>query len=468
MARVVGPPPQTALQRQLVTAGSAGAASASQRATASLLASLDEAAFRRHLSDCCPQLVGLAAMTLLESLRAEARASEWVHSFCAADYQREPGAACSVAAGCSDVSLGVLQVSDHFPNQWELEASNSTYPPYTGWNLFNAFWMERAEVGVFGYPRPANFEAARPMAAADAVSRPVYTAMNLLRVDLGFPLLGDVTAVFRHYRLRGATLISAVDTGQAEALCNATSVPLGWNRSSCEAEGCDCAAWRGEPTVGTLEHLDHLLLANARFWKAADLAAVFNRSYAPVWWNGFGAPAAPGRAAAAPPALGPDLLKAEIEPDVLARVEGGAIKLIVASFRDLFGSSDGVRLRGLCSSRGWALVWSLGSVGVSRAASATAAYDQRLLDPDSEPLLVPRRPTPPAVTAAFRALWSTAAAKHSAGSVAEWVALWAELVAALPADSRLRPLNARDACAAGAHVDECVGADAEGQCRCYA
>ena len=461
----------TPLQRKLYAAAAAAAVQASKGATPALLKALDGEDLRSRLRACCPQVAALSAPELLRELRAEAAASEWVHSFCAAVAQRHPERACVAATGrTSDVSLRSLEEGTHFRNQWELGADNVTTAPYSGWDYSNAFWMERAEVGIIGYPALANFDPAEPIDARTAASRPVYTALNLQRVDLGFPLLGDVTAVFRHRALRSATVVSAVDTGLAESLCNQTGgVPPGWPpHRNCTVVGCECTAWRGRTTLGVHGHLDHVLLGNSRFWQpsGADLGASLQRAFAPVWWNGYGRQ--PNASAAAPPPLALPMLRAEIEPEVLATLAYGSIKLVVASFQDLFGcSAYGARLRRLCAARGWALAWALGAVGTARSASVAATYDQRILDPDSA-ALTRLTPLPSPIIESYRALWREATCARGANATTyEWRALWRSMTQQMPTSLRLRPINARDECAVDERIDDCVGVNVEGACVCY-
>ena len=87
----------------------------------------------------------------------------------------------------------------------------------------------------------------------------------------------------------------------------------------------------------------------------------------------------------------------------------------------------------------------------------------------SAPLLRPLPPVPATTLAAVRELSQRAAAARSrAAGSAEWRTLWKELETALsPAGLRVRPINARDACAHAGLIDGCVGVNAEGSCLCY-
>merc|ERR1719456_1148211 len=57
-------------------------------------------------------------------------------------------------------------------------------------------------------------------------------------------------------------LIAAVDTGMFEMACNRSAMP---NKSHHFPMRLNCDAWK-PPTVGTLDHFDHLILANFGIW----------------------------------------------------------------------------------------------------------------------------------------------------------------------------------------------------------
>ena len=123
-----------------------------------------------------------------------------------------------------------------------------------------------------------------------------YALLNLAGADGGSPLYGDISAVLSPRHVRSVTLLSAIDTGEWTALCNQTrgntaegiaawregtaplpgvpwhgarregvgwtpNPPPGWTPSSNYtpyAPVCDAYHF----TLGTLDHFDHLILAN--------------------------------------------------------------------------------------------------------------------------------------------------------------------------------------------------------------
>ena len=69
-----------------------------------------------------------------------------------------------------------------------------------------------AEVGLFGLPSFRG-NAQSPADYQDAMQRPVYTAVNHHKVDLGNPNFGPVGVVFDREFNDNMTLLGAVDTG---------------------------------------------------------------------------------------------------------------------------------------------------------------------------------------------------------------------------------------------------------------
>ena len=112
---------------------------------------------------------------------------------------------------------------------------------------------------------------------AGAKPRPVYAALNPEKTDMGFAALGTVSAVFRTSYLADMTLVSAVDTGWFENVCNRTDP----NRPP-PAGMANCSAW-DHHTFGTLHpgSFDHILLGNAKCWEPSgwSLPRLFRRMF---------------------------------------------------------------------------------------------------------------------------------------------------------------------------------------------
>jgi hypothetical protein len=75
------PPSMSGVQIALLRETQREAQAASAQASPFVLAALDDPAFRRGLSHCCPNIAELPAPELLERYRAETRLSEMTHNF---------------------------------------------------------------------------------------------------------------------------------------------------------------------------------------------------------------------------------------------------------------------------------------------------------------------------------------------------------------------------------------------------
>ena len=222
----------------------------------------------------------------------------------------------------------------------------------------------------------------------------------------------------------------------------------------------DCAGWP-DRTLGTMDHHLHILLANVRTWNqtspAVSLAKVLARVVAPEanpitpqqifqYWEA-------------------NIVGAPLYPD--------GVKMLIGNFAELFGTPLGSQLQAWCESRGWPLVWALGTGtggdGMGMGGQQTAAlYFNRSLDPLVLAAAGTNISLPSDAAAAFQDLWravETARAQappppppspghppSRGGPVLPLPAVmkaWAALPAALGVES----LSAR-ACSAGA---QCVG-----------
>jgi hypothetical protein len=143
------------------------------------------------------------------------------------------------------------------------------------WN--NGF-MDLAEVGLMGYPAFTHSSTMKTPSfpfpsVAESVERPVYAALNLDKIDIGFGILGTVATVFTPSYVRNLTLVSAVDTGWWENSCNSSYTPTNVN----------CSAW--DRTLGVLQKggFDHILLANVELWAPSGWS--FERLFARMFGN---------------------------------------------------------------------------------------------------------------------------------------------------------------------------------------
>lgn len=227
-------------------------------------------------------------------------------------------------------------------------------------------------------------------------------------------------------------------------------------------------------SLGTLEHHDHLVLENLRYW---------NRSVPEVLARRFEALSGPWGGARL---SGIDYFT-YFEAMPAAQLQfPRAVKFLLGSFPSLFGTRLGRQLQAWCVERGWVLLWSLGlnlgpevevdffTIGF---ANGTFAANQRLADPAVLPRVgVSNVSVPPAAAALFADAWEQAAAmRHNASKNASswgvsntsWARLWTATRDALPRGLSVEILRA-GACA---DVDRCVGVSlSDGPsrpCLCY-
>ena len=79
---------------------------------------------------------------------------------------------------------------------------------------------------------------------AEAAERPVYTALNILRVDLGSANYGSVGVVFSRHAVDPMLLLAPVDTGSWELRCNSSAPD--WLKAQFPV---NCAPWQDQSLV---------------------------------------------------------------------------------------------------------------------------------------------------------------------------------------------------------------------------
>ena len=89
--------------------------------------------------------------------------------------------------------------------------------------------MNAAEQGLYGFPSftgrrsdPAWAAQEWPASMAEANDRPLYSTLNLRKIDGGNDIFGPVGIVWRQRTMAQRTLLAPVDTGCYEYLCNST------------------------------------------------------------------------------------------------------------------------------------------------------------------------------------------------------------------------------------------------------
>ena len=305
-ATAVGTPVQRAVMERLRSRAKA----ASEAATASVLQTFNDPEFRRQLKQALsPASVTtldptVPAHELLRRYRAEVAVAEVVHSFSDSPFNTQ-------------MSVRQARNATAARNLWQFQllasAANRTaaeqVADHQGFGGMNA-----AEVGLFGFPAftgsrphdPLWSAGAWPKNLAEAADRPIYSTLNLRKVDGGNDIFGPVGLVFRQSTMAAnRTILTPVDTGCYEYLCNsswaeefcsklgragsADFCDRGWSGKQCSwdaaAKVCrvnitlpvaNCSQWGGgllgdvgASFAGTPVHFDHLIVPAARWWNGS-------------------------------------------------------------------------------------------------------------------------------------------------------------------------------------------------------
>jgi hypothetical protein len=319
-----------------------------------------------------------------------------------------------------------------------------------------------ASVGDLDYPAETDVFGCHPFANAssgptwsEASSRLIYVAHNFRRLDTGsLPHFGSVGVIFRTSAVASLVEIAPIDTGIWEGSCN--------HSRSGPRLNLDCSS-TVLPPVGTLEHLDHLLLSGLRLWAGKGAAG-------PIPTTTVGQQASELFARSAWTALRYESLPAigtwepakYWEANLVGNPQFPAdVRFLLPLFGSLWGTQSGDLARKLADKHRWPLVWALGdatngTAGRHASHSMPSAANGRLLDPLVRATARLNVSLPAQSSAVFSRVWGEAAAlrqrvggQPSVESVRGW---WRQL---LPATVRLAPTSA----VACADADRCIGVD---------
>ena len=477
------------------------AAAASTVATPAVLEAFDDAQFRALLKAALPPGSAtldptLPATELLRRFRAEVAVAEVVHAFRSSPFTLQMSVPEAMNAS------GAL-------NLWQLALAAAARGNATaaGQNADRSGFggMNAAEEGAFGFPAftgsrtdPAWAARAWPANASEAEPRPIYSTLNLRKIDGGNDIFGPVGMVFRRSTMAGRTILAPVDTGCFEYLCNTTwSTPLctffadpqdcnrAWTGKECtwhpltktcrvdiRLPAANCSQWPApvlDSFAGTPAHFDHLIVSAARWWNGStpttwrenlvgQMARMFRRWPMAVNMSGGGWSGADFQ-----PATSDENFW---EAEVLSPKFPADVKMILALFggpEGLFGTAEGALLRNWCKAQGWALVWALGPAEPGRNLPVNPS-NQRLLDPEASGsaganLSLPVQRARASTAVAWQAL--------SAGRPRDFPTVrgeWQKLRGELDPRYRLEPLYGLSC----ADVD-CIGiVEGSGDCVCYA
>eukprot|EP00931_Biecheleriopsis_adriatica_P057806 TRINITY_DN34314_c0_g1_i1.p1 TRINITY_DN34314_c0_g1~~TRINITY_DN34314_c0_g1_i1.p1 ORF type:complete len:465 (-),score=83.94 TRINITY_DN34314_c0_g1_i1:26-1420(-) len=433
-------PVQTPWQSGLFARVQSTARRASALATPALLARLNSTEVREALRQCCPAVSMMPAEEILSKLRAEIAASEVVSGFNARDGPR--------GMPFFDFSLSEAEGGSHFESLWEVWVRHGVQ--IRNWTT----GMDDVETGFYGL-RPFA-QRGNPKSISEAKERAPYCFLNIMGIDAGSPLYGDVSLVLSPQAARSTSLLAPFDTGSWSIMCNSSM------KSPPAAYDHDCSAFQGSAGLGTLQDFDHLLLANEKYWaNASSLIRKLERLFSPST----------------------EALKGQDFVHYIEALPAGEIrfpehiKFVIASFPSLFGTAVGERLRAWCRRQSWMLIWSLGlNVGLStegmplfwkiKDAPGTFASNNRLVDA----LVVKHTTVNVSVETsdevAFNSSWQQSAAARAAGNgsvePAAWGETWTRLRAQVSADLRVFPLRAGGC----EDIENCMGISETGHCLC--
>ena len=472
---------QTPFQRARVEEVRQHAKTASLAARPELLRLMDSGPFREALRHAVPEVSNASSVELLHSLRREISVAEVCTGVPAA-----PSSYPGFPPFWWDMTLEEGLTSDELFNQWAVRLShNGSFggsEPKKRDSWFET--QDDIETRLYGL-KPFRTRGA-PRSMAETRERAVYTLLNTMRSDACSPLYGDVAFVMSAATVP-ATIISAIDTGEYAAICNASHAQaLGspfsrWRDAAMDGSksGLETATarWEWPPydpncsaynfTLGTFEHFDHLLLPNAAYWKVpAPLALARHFELLMRPWRS--------------PLRGGELIH-YWEAVVAAQLPfPSSVKFAIGSFPALFGSTRGRKLQAWCARRRWLLVWTLGlntgrsenywSIGnsVQRFES-----NRRLLDPVAALACAHcanATAATPEAAKAFDASWRQVALRRELApfglSNETWLSLWNELTGSVDGALQMHPLRASSC----ADLDQCIGTSHRGAdetCVCY-
>jgi hypothetical protein len=329
----------TPAQQQYMDSVRVAAATASAKAETQLLTMFDMPTFRTGLFlNGAWKLAATPARELLSQLKVALDNVEYVTMFGV-----DPA---WVKAHPSEPALDVetIQKFGHIPNMWELRARDS--PLVNGTSMNQWAILDAAERGLYQMPLDGSLLPLGPN-LTEAMERPMYIGGNLRRIDVGLARYGSCAAVLKSDVMRKRAALLPGDSGGWENACNSSVTPIqkwfpavGRTLFNCNGEFAGGAT---RPVLGTADHQLHTILGHTgQFGKVGDdLSRLMYQLLTP------GAKARPFET----------LLYSEA--GVLGKIRPQDLKMIVASFPGIFGTSMALELQAFCALHKLPLVWAL-------------------------------------------------------------------------------------------------------------
>ena len=249
------------MQLNLVQKTNERAIVASAAAHAPLLERWNEPSTLEAIRKVCPSLRTANVGQILDRFYEEIRVVELTHNFAFNSHGPK--------AYFEDVSIESLQNASYVYNLWELVQLG--FQPQ-GTKRAEDF----AEVVIMQFPPfpggkpPGN---GTPTTYMQSAQRPIYTLMNLLHLDVGNFVFGDVAIVFNRTYVDPLSLVAPSDTGNFVYRCLLGQEKSRSNRGSCHFPyPVNCRNWPNYTILGTLSNItatmDHIILVNDALWSS--------------------------------------------------------------------------------------------------------------------------------------------------------------------------------------------------------
>eukprot|EP00730_Choanoeca_flexa_P011813 TRINITY_DN2822_c0_g1_i1.p1 TRINITY_DN2822_c0_g1~~TRINITY_DN2822_c0_g1_i1.p1 ORF type:complete len:494 (+),score=97.98 TRINITY_DN2822_c0_g1_i1:40-1521(+) len=329
-------PKQTPTQSHVIGIAKTRADADSRQGLAELMSILESKELNATLDkfDDGSGLQHLSASQLLQRLESELSVAELVHNF-----GLEGDGNCGM-----DVTLDSGPGQPYFFNQWMLQTLG--YVPVDG---ANNIFTESSETRFFHFPPFKN--VSQPDWNTSA-SRPVYAAINMFRGSGGNPQCGPISAVYSRKYIDNQAIVAPIDTGLFIGVCG-DGQESGWF-------GFKCHSWpTSNGTLGVLDDLLHLLPVYLKYYNTTEAVT---QDY-PAYNLGRLLTRLLSRKTYTHPAAA---LKLTFVENTLGYLEANplvtmaypaSIKLMIAAYDVLFGTSQGERLRQWCIAQDWPLAW---------------------------------------------------------------------------------------------------------------
>lgn len=430
---------------------------ASEAATPHVLDFFASESFRSAIRACCPDAAQMSPQELLNRFRSEVQVTELAHAFRAVAEDTDH---------FTDESLDSLLNFDWFLNEWQvgyMEGDNSS-----------KVRQNDAAVEVFGLPVCPSTNYTWEQAS----DRLIYVAHNLYQADTGSnPNFGDVTIIFSNEYVKEMVLIAPMDTGRWSMSCDHNYDPMETALSFPPpgphhfGHRVNCSAWQ-PVVVGTLEHHDHIILAN---WGLSANNSIANQTVVDQSRGFFERSAFAGAYDGLPNLTVNEYWEANIVGNPRL---SQSVQFIIGGFASLFGTSTGRKLQTVANHFSWPLVWALGdglpsddrphglfpygpSGGHHPSFGTPSPGNQRVLDPANAALYT-NATTSKSVADCFEAIWSLAEEARAKGIITQkQIFQWWEQLKMV--QTRVAPLTSQSCSTPG----RCIGTNVQtNECIC--